>query len=55
MKASELRINKRVWAWWLSRYLFYTGESYDGKYIFTDINDDEVIIKESDLKDLEIK
>ena len=38
MKASELKKGTKVWCWWLSRTLYYTGKMHRGtEYTFEDV------------------
>lgn len=53
MKANELKKNDRVWCWWMSRYLYYTGVKRNNTYVFEDIADVTVILTEDDIKKLE--
>jgi hypothetical protein len=55
MTKNELRKNTKVWCWWKSRVLYFTGEMINGQYKFIDICDAVVMVTEDDLKDLEIR
>ncbi len=55
MKKEELKKGTKVWCWWMSRYLYYTGQIIRGQYKFVDICDAIAMIPEEDLQKLEIK
>jgi hypothetical protein len=54
MKKAELQENIKVWCWWKSRYLYYTGRVINGKYKFVDVCDAITMIEEKSLEGLEI-
>lgn len=55
MKVNELKKNDKVWCWWMSRYLYYTGvkRNNTNTYVFKDITDVTVIIAEDQIEELE--
>ena len=55
MKKSELKKNMKVWCWWKSRYLYFTGRMVRGQYEFRDIDDAITLVTEADLEQLKIK
>lgn len=55
MKKTELKKNIKVWCWWKSRSLYYTGRVINGKYEFVDICDAITMITEEQLAKLQIK
>ena len=55
MTKNELRKNMKVWCWWKSRSLYYTGQIIRGQYKFIDICDAITMIDEKDLEKLEIR
>lgn len=54
MKKSELKKDVKVWCWWKSRILYYTGKVVRGKYQFVDASDLLAMISEEQLKELEV-
>lgn len=52
MKPSELKKGQRVWCWWKSRYLWYTGIVRDGVYEFRDVCDAITVVAEENLENL---
>lgn len=56
MKASELTKGKKVWAWYLSRYLYYRQQNQiTKKYIFEDIADCRFEFTEEQLEALRVE
>lgn len=55
MKKEELKKNVRVWCWWKSRYLYYTGQIINREYEFEDICGAKTMIEEKCLSRLEVK
>lgn len=55
MMKSELKKNIKVWCWWKSRNLYYTGQIINGEYKFVDICDCVTMINEEQLTKLKIK
>lgn len=53
MKTNELKKRMKVWCWWKSRFLYYTGIVINGDYKFVDINGAITMIIEKDLEHLE--
>ena len=53
MKAEELKKGTKVWCWWKSRYLWFSGVVRDGVYEFRDVCDVVVRVAEEDLGNLE--
>lgn len=52
MRKDELFTGVKVWCWWKSRYLYYTGTVSRGKYKFVDDLDAITMIAEKDLMKL---
>jgi len=52
MKKEQLKKGTKVWCWWRSSLLWYTGCERNGIYVFEDITDAIVEIRESNLGDL---
>lgn len=52
MRKDELFTGVKVWCWWKSRYLYYTGTVLRGKYKFVDDLDAITMIAEKDLMKL---
>lgn len=55
MKKTELKKNVKVWCWWKSRYLYFTGRVIQGEYEFRDICDAVTMVTEAQLEKLEIR
>lgn len=55
MKKNELKKGLKVWCWWKSRHLYYTGQVIRGEYKFVDIMDAITMISEDDLAKLEVR
>lgn len=67
MKKEQLEKNLKVWCWWKSRFIYYTGKiinkvpsafnNFEGElvYVFEDISGVIIHINEEELKKLEIK
>ena len=45
----------RYWCWWHSRYLWYAGFKYRGKYVFRDVCDVQIEISEEEFEKLEAR
>lgn len=40
MTVKELKVGRKYWCWWMSRYIWYNGRAYNAKdYEFVDIAD----------------
>lgn len=55
MKKSDLKKGMKVWCWWRSRYLWFTGVVRHGAFEFRDAGDAIIVIAEENLKNLEIR
>ena len=55
MTKDQLYPHVKVWCWWHSRWLWYTGRMTTGGYEFKDICDVVVTIPENSLKDLRVR
>lgn len=55
MRETALRKGAKVWCWWLSRFLWYTGKIINGEYKFVDICDAITLIDRSRLSELEAR
>lgn len=55
MEKKDLKKGAKVWCWWMSRLLWYTGRTINGKYEFTDICDAITMISEPQLRELELR
>lgn len=55
MSKNELKKNIKVWCWWKSRSLYYTGRIINNEYEFVDICDCITMISEESLKKLEVR
>ena len=53
MDLIDLRKGVRVWCWWWSRYLWFTGVVRHGAFEFRDAGDAIIVIAEENLKNLE--
>ena len=57
MTAAELKKGMKLWCWWQSRYLWYTGRSFEIEsgervFVFEDVADAQVRVSEADLDEL---
>ncbi|MCD8308864.1 MAG: hypothetical protein LUD19_03335 [Clostridia bacterium] len=55
MTKQELKKHTKVWCWWKSRSLYFTGRVINGKYEFVDICDAITMVTEEELADLEVR
>ncbi len=55
MTKDQLYRHAKVWCWWKSRYLWYTGRIVIGGYEFRDICDAITIVPEDSLGELKIQ
>ena len=55
MTKNELKKNVKVWCWWKSRILYYTGQIINGQYKFVDVCDAVTMINKEDLEKLEVR
>ena len=55
MTKGNLKKNVRVWCWWKSRYLYYTGIQKNNIFVFEDIAGEAIMINKESLKNLEVK
>ena len=55
MEKNNLRKGAKVWCWWQSRLLWYTGLTVNGKYKFKDICDEVIMVSEAQLAELEAR
>ena len=51
----DMKKNAKVWCWWKSRNLYFTGRIIQGKYEFIDTCDAITMIGEDQLDQLEMK
>lgn len=52
MKTTKLIKNTRIWCWWKSRFLYFTGTQINGKYKFVDIADVVIWLTEKEVTQL---
>lgn len=43
MTVKDLKVGRRYWCWWMSRYIWYRGRISTG-YQFSDIADCEIVL-----------
>ena len=55
MTREELKKGMKVWCWWKSKNLYYTGQIVNGKYKFVDICDAITMVSEEQLEKLKVR
>lgn len=55
MAKEQLKKGAKVWCWWKSRYLWYTGQIVNGRHKFVDACDAITMVNEEHLSELEFK